>query len=136
VWWLIEYANELGEKFQSFHTHNAIGDYRQVDPNATSMALVPHAHIARLEKELAEAKTESAKQFALGARTMFNQFQHYTSMNYHGDPEIDKLCNEENWLIDRISLQALADVSPADAEEWASITQLQKDIEGLKKGGA
>lgn len=37
--WLIEYAACPDDKSRIAHTHNAIGDYRQIDPKATSTPL-------------------------------------------------------------------------------------------------
>lgn len=68
--------------------------------------------------------------FAQGARAMFDHLMARAANNYHGNKEVQKLCEEENAIIESWAVEALESVSIEDYNAWRSIDEAY--AEGLK----
>jgi hypothetical protein len=70
--------------------------------------------------------------FGRGVRAMFDYLLYRAANNYHGNPEIQKQCNNDNTLIEEWAIDALEEISPNDYSEWKSICNAYDD--GFKTG--
>lgn len=66
-------------------------------------------------------------EFRKGARAMFDHLTYRAANNYHGKPEINARCDEENAIINSWASEALKTVSPEDHMEWCSIVELRQE---------
>lgn len=71
-------------------------------------------------------------EFRKGARAMFDNLLERAAMNYHGNPNIQKQCAEENKLVIEWAKDALQEVSSNDCATWHEITKLQEQIAELR----
>ena len=70
--------------------------------------------------------------FEKGATAMFDYFMYWAANHYHGNPEIDKLCQKESDLVTELAEDALESVSLETLMKWKSITELQQEINRLR----
>ena len=63
--------------------------------------------------------------FRAGAKAMFDYFHYRAANNWH--PRMQEHCDKENALVLSWANDALAEVSPDDADEWKSIDQAYND---------
>lgn len=59
--------------------------------------------------------------FKKGVRAVFDYLLIRIANNYHGNPQVQKMCAAENSLIKEWAEDALAEVSPEDHALWVSI---------------
>ncbi len=79
--------------------------------------------LSELVRRLNEAEDVN---FRKGVRTFFDALIGRTANNYHGIPELQKVCDEENALIEKWAEEALEDLSPNDHNQWLAIHEAFK----------
>lgn len=70
--------------------------------------------------------------FTAGAKAVFDQLIFNVANNWHGNPEVDSKCQEENAIITAWATDALEDVSPESYDEWRNIKEMSKRIMELE----
>lgn len=79
----------------------------------------------RPEEEVDQDRIES-DDFRAGAKAMFDGLRTMTANHFHGDPEKDKLCQQENELFEEWIEDALEMISPRDVKKWRSLNDMYK----------
>ena len=77
----------------------------------------------------------SREAFRQGARAFFDHLMCRAANNYHGNPELQRQCDQDNKLIEEWAADALEAVSPEDFGDWRAINDAhQKGVEvGFKQ---
>ena len=77
----------------------------------------------------------SRESFRQGARAFFDHLMCRAANNYHGNPDLQKQCDQDNKLIEEWAADALEAVSPEDFSDWRAINDAhQKGVEaGFKQ---
>lgn len=78
------------------------------------------------DKQLFETDAER-KAFKMGARAMFDNLLYRTANHWHANPEIQKICDRDNALVEEWVADALEELSEDDYIEWVSIGKAYKD---------
>jgi hypothetical protein len=79
-----------------------------------------------------EPATELSDDFRKGVRAVFDSLLCRAANNYHGNPDVNASCTEENKIVTAWAADALAEVSVDDWNEWVSITDLRRENDELK----
>lgn len=79
--------------------------------------------LAELVRRLNEVEEVN---FRKGIRTFFDALLSRAVNNYHGIPEMQRVCDEENKLIEKWAEDALEEISPEDHNTWLSIHEAYK----------
>lgn len=66
----------------------------------------------------------SAAAFTQGAKAVFDALQMRAANHWHGNPEVDKVCQRENKLVLEWAEEALEEVSPESVAKWRSLTDM------------
>lgn len=72
-------------------------------------------------------------EFRKGARAMYDYLADRAANNWHGNPNTDEQCQQENKLVMSWAEDALSAVSPEDHNEWIMITKCVEEIRQLKE---
>ena len=70
--------------------------------------------------------------FQKGVRAMFDSLLTMTANNYHANKKINKVCENENEIVERFAEDALCEVDENSYTEWKEITKLQREIREIK----
>lgn len=60
---------------------------------------------------------KETEEYRRGVMAMFDQLTYRAANHYHGNPEVNKICQKENELIWQWTMDALEQVSDEDYEE-------------------
>lgn len=85
------------------------------------------------KNELKETTPEGMSMFLKGATAMFDYASMSSANHYHGDPRIDKVCQDENNYLMEVMEYALQEVNPEQMCKWVEINDLFKKINELEK---
>lgn len=70
--------------------------------------------------------------FTKGTRAMFDYLYIRAANNYHGDPEINNICDKENEIILSWANDALEEVDINSFNTWKEINNLMQENHKLK----
>lgn len=70
--------------------------------------------------------------FDKGAMAMYDYFAFWTANHFHGNPELNRICQAENEMIQELAEDALESVSLESFNKWKTIVSLQKEINRLR----
>lgn len=70
--------------------------------------------------------------FEKGAMEMFTYFTYWAANHYHGNPELDKICQAESEMVQELAEDALESVSLESFRRWKTIAELNQEINRLR----
>lgn len=72
------------------------------------------------ERPTGNTKVENMTDFQKGARAFYDSLMFRSANHWHGRPEANKICEQENKLIQEWAEDALEEVSPQSYNDWIS----------------
>lgn len=70
--------------------------------------------------------------FDKGVRACFDYIRTKAANNYHQNPDIQKVCDQENELLYELADDLLIELSPEQMATWKTITSLLQEVADLK----